>query len=121
MASAVHQRNDVHSCVRAYGARLSKLNVLAQEILCIPVGWWVTDADRARVVAAMRAFLTTAAEERAREQARLGWAAQASATPKMSTALGALRPDGRPPVCVITGGAGFIGHHVVEVRDLAEI
>ena len=114
MASAVHQRNDVHSCVRAYGARLPKLNVLAQEILCIPVGWWVTDADRARIVGTMRAFLSTPAEAKAREQARLGWAEQHAATPKMSTTLGALRPDGRPPVCVITGGAGFIGHHVVE-------
>jgi len=40
-SSAVHQRNDIHPCVASYAARLPQLNTLADEILCLPVGWWV--------------------------------------------------------------------------------
>ena len=66
-------------------------SALADEILCLPVGWWVTDDDRARVAEQVRAFCETAP------------------APERPLAIGS--SDG---ICLITGGAGFIGHHVVE-------
>ena len=63
VVSAVHQRNDVHSCVAQYSALLPNLNVLADEIICLPVGWWLSDADRDRVVSAVRDFSASVAEQ----------------------------------------------------------
>ena len=94
VVSAVHQRNDVHSCVHRFAARLPKLDVVAEELVCLPVGWWLTPADRERIVSAVKAF-------------------SASLTSRLehpSTVLVA-KPK---PKCIITGGCGFIGHHVVE-------
>uniref|UniRef100_A0A7S0KYR4 NAD(P)-binding domain-containing protein n=1 Tax=Coccolithus braarudii TaxID=221442 RepID=A0A7S0KYR4_9EUKA len=90
--SAVHQRNDVHSCVGQFKAFLPQLNQLADEIICVPVGWWVGEAERAHVISAIKEFsqsLTT------------------SPLPSLTNP-----PQRRK--CVITGGCGFIGHHVVE-------
>lgn len=56
MVSAVHQRNDIHSCVARFGTLLPQLNVLAEEVACLPVGWWVTDAMRERVVDAVKTY-----------------------------------------------------------------
>ena len=36
MVSAVHQRNDVHSCVARFSSLLPQLNQLADEVVCIP-------------------------------------------------------------------------------------
>jgi hypothetical protein len=40
--------------VQRFSVLLPKLNVLAEEIMCLPVGWWLTDADRIRIVSAVR-------------------------------------------------------------------
>lgn len=56
MVSQVHQRNDVHTCFREFRAELPHLDYVEQHIVCIPVGWWVSDADRALVVAAINDF-----------------------------------------------------------------
>ena len=40
---------------------LPQLNVLAEEIVCLPVGWWLTDDDRRRIVAAVKEFSTKVA------------------------------------------------------------
>jgi len=92
VVSAVHQRNDIHSCVAQYSQYLPALNTLAEEIICLPVGWWVTDADRARVAEAVREF------------------AHAHAPVEVPLEV----PAAQRPRCLITGGCGFIGHHVVE-------
>ncbi|EOD14415.1 hypothetical protein EMIHUDRAFT_460382 [Emiliania huxleyi CCMP1516] len=55
-SSAVHQRNDLHPCVASVATRLPQLNSLAEEILCLPVGWWVGPAERERVVCAVRSW-----------------------------------------------------------------
>jgi len=89
--SAVHQRNDVHSCVARFITLLPQLNHLAEEIVCLPVGWWVGEAQRERIVQAVRDFSAGVETE----------------TLKKSLAV-------KRRKCIITGGCGFIGHHVVE-------
>ncbi len=54
-ASRVHERNDRYSCTRAFRTReLPGTDVFHREMLCIPVGWWVTPEDRQRVVDVIR-------------------------------------------------------------------
>ncbi|PZG51942.1 aminotransferase DegT [Spongiactinospora gelatinilytica] len=54
MVSNVHERNDTHSCVRRYSALLPGLDRVARRIVCLPVGWWVTEEQRAHIVATVR-------------------------------------------------------------------
>ena len=98
MVSAVHQRNDVHSCVARFASMLPRLNQLAEEVVCLPVGWWVGDAERERIVDAVKTFSAT-------------YQAEAKLPTELSIANGDAR---KRPKCLITGGCGFIGHHVVE-------
>jgi len=48
--SRVHERNDKHDCVRQFKIALPSLEQFIQEMICIPVGWWVTSEDREYVV-----------------------------------------------------------------------
>ena len=50
MVSRVHERNDIHSCVSKYKSYLPSLDRLVKEMICIPVGWWVTPEDRRYIV-----------------------------------------------------------------------
>lgn len=54
MVSNVHERNDLHTVVRDYAALLPGLESVARNIVCIPVGWWVTEEQREHVVATIR-------------------------------------------------------------------
>ena len=56
MVSQVHQRNDVHTCFSEFRAELPHLDRVEQHIVCIPVGWWVSETDRALVVAVINSF-----------------------------------------------------------------
>lgn len=49
MASNVHERNDKHSAVRAFAAALPNLDAVAPRVVCVPVGWWVTDEQRRHI------------------------------------------------------------------------
>ena len=60
MVSQVHGRNDKHSTVRAFSAPLPLLDKLEESLVCIPVGWWVTESDREHVVRCINNFLTLA-------------------------------------------------------------
>jgi dTDP-4-amino-4,6-dideoxygalactose transaminase len=42
MTSQVHNRNDINSCVKQFREELPNLNILENELVCIPVGWWLT-------------------------------------------------------------------------------
>jgi dTDP-4-amino-4,6-dideoxygalactose transaminase len=42
MTSQVHNRNDVHSCVKVYEESLPNMDILEKDMVCIPVGWWLT-------------------------------------------------------------------------------
>ena len=50
MTSQVHNRNDKHSCVIQYIEPLSNLDILEKELVCIPIGWWLTSEDLDHIV-----------------------------------------------------------------------
>jgi dTDP-4-amino-4,6-dideoxygalactose transaminase len=50
MVSRVHERNDKHSCVGKYRCFLPSLDKLSKDMICIPVGWWVTEEERDHIV-----------------------------------------------------------------------
>ena len=50
MVSQVHNRNDINSCVTEFQERLPNLDILEKELVCIPVGWWLTDKERKYIV-----------------------------------------------------------------------
>ena len=45
MTSQVHNRNDSHSCVKEFEEFLPNLDVLEKDMVCIPVGWWLTEEN----------------------------------------------------------------------------
>ena len=50
MVSRVHERNDKHSCVKEFRSSLPNLDKVVNEMICIPVGWWVTKEQREYIV-----------------------------------------------------------------------
>jgi len=56
MASQVHQRNDVHSCFEDFKSSLPNLDYVENHIVCIPVGWWLSDADKQHIVSTCNSF-----------------------------------------------------------------
>ena len=48
--SRIHERNDKHSCVKQYKRNLPNLNKLVNEMICIPVGWWLSKENREYIV-----------------------------------------------------------------------
>lgn len=50
MTSQVHNRNDINSCVEDFQEDLLNLDILEKEIVCIPVGWWLSEDDRKYIV-----------------------------------------------------------------------
>lgn len=48
--SQVHNRNDNHSCVSEFKTILPNLDSLEMELICIPVGWWLTDTNISYIV-----------------------------------------------------------------------
>lgn len=64
-ASQVHVRNDRYRVFRSFAVPLPGLDTFCAHFVCIPVGWWLGDADVDRVVAAVEAFDREAATDRA--------------------------------------------------------
>ncbi|HET9143136.1 DegT/DnrJ/EryC1/StrS family aminotransferase [Actinophytocola sp.] len=54
MVSQVHERNDVYSCVREFASLLPGLDSVSERMVSIPVGWWLSEEDRAHIVATIR-------------------------------------------------------------------
>ena len=54
MTSQVHNRNDINSCVSEFREPLPNLDILEKELVCIPVGWWLSDEDREHIVSTLR-------------------------------------------------------------------
>jgi dTDP-4-amino-4,6-dideoxygalactose transaminase len=45
MTSQVHNRNDINSCVKDFKEELPNLDILEKDMVCIPVGWWLTEEN----------------------------------------------------------------------------
>jgi len=56
MVSKVHERNDKHTCVKDYKALLPTLDKIEGKILCIPIGYWVTEDDAHYIGKKIREF-----------------------------------------------------------------
>jgi len=55
--SVVHARNDKHPAFRYWGGDLPGLEYFSSREVAIPVGWWLADDDRNRIVAAVKEWL----------------------------------------------------------------
>jgi dTDP-4-amino-4,6-dideoxygalactose transaminase len=43
--SQVHNRNDINTCVQGFKSNLPELDQLEKTLVCIPVGWWLSQED----------------------------------------------------------------------------
>ena len=50
MTSQVHNRNDINSCVKEYIEQLPNLDIMEKELVCIPVGWWLSPENLEHIV-----------------------------------------------------------------------
>ena len=50
MVSQVHERNDIHTCVRESVSILPNLDTVQPKLISIPVGWWITEKEREYIV-----------------------------------------------------------------------
>ena len=56
VVSQVHARNDRHSCLNKFKTNLNNLNKLEEQIVSIPVGWWITDEQLLYITDCIRGF-----------------------------------------------------------------
>ena len=54
MVSQVHERNDIHSCVKQYKTDLPNLDKVVKRLISIPVGWWLSEEDKKTIVGCIR-------------------------------------------------------------------
>lgn len=52
--SRVHNRNDLHTCVEDFRALLPNLDIVSEDMICIPVGWWLTVDDLNKIIDAVK-------------------------------------------------------------------
>lgn len=58
MTSQVHNRNDINSCVIQFKEKLPNLDILENELVCIPVGWWLTEENINHIINSIKLFST---------------------------------------------------------------
>lgn len=56
LVSKVHSRNDTHSMFREFKAPLPGLDQYYASMCSIPVGWWLTETDREKIVTLINNF-----------------------------------------------------------------
>jgi len=54
--SQVHQRNDIHTCFKEFRTELPNLNEVEKQIVCIPVGWWLTSEHLEHIVKTINSY-----------------------------------------------------------------
>lgn len=86
VVSQVHARNDTHTVCAPFRTHLPNLDRVEKKFVSIPVGWWVKSEQREYIVHSIKEFCSTLSVPKSISQRKI----------------------------VITGGCGFIGHHVVE-------
>ena len=50
MTSQVHNRNNINSCVKEFDETLPNIDILENELVCIPVGWWLEEKDIEHII-----------------------------------------------------------------------
>lgn len=48
--SRVHERNDKHTCFREFQCDLPQMESIIDKMICIPVGFWLTNEDREYII-----------------------------------------------------------------------
>jgi dTDP-4-amino-4,6-dideoxygalactose transaminase len=56
VVSQVHARNDNHSCVKKYKCSLPNLDIIENEIVSIPSGFWLSESQLEYIVESIRLF-----------------------------------------------------------------
>lgn len=56
MASKVHRRNDTHPVTRPFKRPLPNVDTFYSQMVCLPVGWWVTGQDREYIAKVVESF-----------------------------------------------------------------
>lgn len=54
--SSVHARNDKHTMFKEFQAELPMVTRFTNHMVCIPVGWWVTNEEREFILAKIKEF-----------------------------------------------------------------
>jgi len=54
MVSQVHERNDIHSCVKKYRTILPNTDKVVSKLICIPNGWWIHKEEREYIVESIK-------------------------------------------------------------------
>jgi dTDP-4-amino-4,6-dideoxygalactose transaminase len=57
MTSQVHNRNDINSCVEQFKESLPNLDIIENELVCIPVGWWLSEENIQYIVKTIHEIL----------------------------------------------------------------
>lgn len=86
LVSQVHARNDTHTVCAPFRTHLPNLDRVEKTFISIPVGWWLTEKNVQHIVTSIKDFCSNLTIPRAIGHRKI----------------------------IITGGCGFIGHHVVE-------
>lgn len=55
-ASPVHGRNDKHEAFQFFNGPLPGVDAFASRVVCIPVGWWLSEGDKLRIIEAVRGW-----------------------------------------------------------------
>ncbi len=53
-SSQVHKRMDQHTCVKDFQCYLPNMDKLEKEMVCIPVGWWLSQEDIDKVISTIK-------------------------------------------------------------------
>lgn len=56
MVSQVHRRNDTHPVTKKFKKNLPGVDKYSKEMVCIPVGWWLTKKERAYIAEAVKEY-----------------------------------------------------------------
>ena len=96
--SQVHARNDTHSVCAPFRVHLPNVDAVEKKLICIPCGWWVTGEQRTYIVESIQSFFRR----------------KDSITRKLTSNKADVPRHISRRKIIITGGCGFIGHHVVE-------
>jgi len=50
----VHTRNDKYTALAQFQAELPQMDWIADRMICIPVGWWIDEAERRHIIDAIK-------------------------------------------------------------------